>query len=416
MDVAATLPRSERAFLLQLQRQALQYFLDNQTSAGLVLDRQSNHGPRRAHGLCSTAASGMGLVAFALAGAEPYGLISPQDAKRRISGLLTAALHRMPHTEGVLPHFTDAVTGAVVGDDARSTIDTAWLVAGALWAAEFLHDADLSALAGRLFARVHWAYWTAPDKGDFRGLICHGHDAAGRFLQCSWDRLNGETVFLYVLAAGAEDTWAWPAEAWPALGTFPGVLAGLRFGSADLGLFVFQYGLDLLDLDEWLAPGGPDLAGDAARAVLANRLACRAAAARFTTYRHYWGISAGDGPGDHTTPDVYRPYSPGEPLDGTAHLTASLASVGRAPHLVLDNLGRARRELSAFGRYGFSCVNLDRGWVARDMVGIDAGAAVLALDNFLSENRIRQVFHRLRPVCGGLARIGFSKRRLARVA
>ena len=45
MDVA------ERAFLVHLQQRALRYFLDNQTPAGLVLDRQSNHGPLRKHGL-----------------------------------------------------------------------------------------------------------------------------------------------------------------------------------------------------------------------------------------------------------------------------------------------------------------------------------------------------------------------------
>ena len=30
----------------------------------------------------------------------------------------------------------------------------------------------------------------------------------------AWDRLNGETVFLYVLAAGADGERAWPADCW----------------------------------------------------------------------------------------------------------------------------------------------------------------------------------------------------------
>ena len=84
MDVASILPRSERAFLLQLQRQAIHYFLENQTPNGLVLDRQSNHGPRRAHGLCSAAASGMGFVALALASAEPYCLLTKTETVRRV--------------------------------------------------------------------------------------------------------------------------------------------------------------------------------------------------------------------------------------------------------------------------------------------------------------------------------------------
>jgi hypothetical protein len=52
-------------------------------------------------------------------------------------------------------------------------------------------------------------------------------------------------------------------------------------------------------------------------------------------------------------------------------------------------------------------VNDDRGWIARDMVGIDSGAAVLALDNVLVEDRVRTVFHKLPCVRRGLERLGF---------
>ncbi len=41
------------------------------------------------------------------------------------------------------------------------------------------------------------------------------------------------------------------------------------------------------------------------------------------------------------------------------------------------------------------------------MVGIDAGSAVLALDNFLCRGRVREVFHRIRHVQQGLERLGF---------
>ncbi len=43
------------------------------------------------------------------------------------------------------------------------------------------------------------------------------------------------------------------------------------------------------------------------------------------------------------------------------------------------------------------------------MVGIDAGAAVLALDNFLAANRVRKVFHELPCVARGLERLGFTR-------
>jgi hypothetical protein len=57
-----------------------------------------------------------------------------------------------------------------------------------------------------------------------------------------------------------------------------------------------------------------------------------------------------------------------------------------------------------------SNVNLDRRWVSQDMVGIDAGAAVLALDNFLVVDRVRTVFHSLPCVRRSMERLGFTRK------
>ncbi len=409
---AGALSSSERVFLLHLQHQALRYFLDNFHPCGLVLDRQSNRGPRRAHGLCSLAATGMGCIAVALAAAPPYHLLSPSAAVECLRRCLEAVRDRLPHERGVLPHFVHSASGEIYGHDQFSTIETAWVVAGALWAAAFLDSPALWAVAEALYHRIDWGYWTAPPGESGGGLLRHGMTAERRFLGCCWDRLNGETAFMYVLAAGAAEDRAGGPASWSALGTFPGSVAGLRFNNADLGLFVFQYGMDLLDLERWQAPAEVDLWAEAAVAADANERACRAAAPAFTTYRRYWGLSAGDGPGDPPEPDTYRTYAPSRPLDGTAHLTATLASVAHRPAAVLENLYQGDRDqsLPLRGRYGFSNVNLDCGWVGRDMVGIDAGAAVLAVDNYLCDGRVRQVFHSLPCVGRALQRLGFTRR------
>ncbi len=405
----AALTPADRGFLLRLQRQSLQYFLDNQTATGLMLDRQSNHGPRRAHGLCSVTATGMGFMALALASAPPYRLLSPHSASLRIRIGLRAALERLPHDQGVVPHFIHSATGAVHGCDVFSTIENAWLLVGGLWAAAFLQDSGLQALATQLYERVDWDYWTARQGPAAQGLIRHGKGRDGCFLACSWDRANGETAFMYVLAAGARTEHAIAADAWQRLKAFHGTVAGMEFCSADLGLFVFQYGLDLLDLNRWRAPGTLDLLEDARLATLANQQACKQAEHQFATYRRFCGLSSGDGPGEPGREDQYRCYTPFGPIDGTAHITAALASVAHHPGAVLENLyqGQHDRELRARGRYGFSNINLDRRWVSQDMVGIDAGAAVLALDNYLVGNRIRRFFHELPCVHRGLERLGF---------
>jgi hypothetical protein len=407
----ASLVPADRGFLLCLQRQALQYFLDNQVPSGLILDRQQNHGPPRPKGLCSTAATGMGLIALALASAAPYRLVGRRLAVLRIRACLLTVLERLPHDHGAVPHFTDSATHAVHGADYFSTVETAWFVAGALWAAAFLQDRGLQRLAARLYERVDWHHWTAPEEQG-QGLLRHGKDRDGNFLACSWDRLNGETAFMYVLAAGATDGRAVGATAWTELQPFHGTVAGLRFNNADLGLFVFQYGLDLLDLRRWQAPGTVDLWTEARVATLANRQACREAAATFATYQRFWGLSPGDGPGDQPEADRYRTYAPSGPIDGTAHLTATLASVAHDPGEILENLHQAQhdRQFTTRGRYGFSNINVDQRWVSRDMVGIDLGAAVLALDNYLMHDRVRDVFVSLPCVRRGLERLGFIER------
>jgi hypothetical protein len=407
---------ADQSWLWQLQRQALEYFLDNQMPNGLVLDRQHNHGPRRSHGWCSTSATGMGLIAIALASKPPHRLITHTAAVERVRAAVRAALEDLPHDHGMMPHFIDSGSRTLCGADRRSTIDSSWLAAGALWAAACLEDAELNNLATRLYDRMDWHYWTAPDCVGSRGLLRHGKGADNAFLGAAWDRCNGETAFMYVLGAGAQDGRCLAPASWLALQPFYGTVAGLRFNNADLGLFVFQYSLDLLALENWEAPGEVDLWKEARLATAANLHACRQAADQFATYRRFWGLSAGDGPASPPEPDRYRCYAPAGPVDGTAHILATLAAIAHAPAPVLENLRAAQHEpgLGAMGRYGFSNINLDRGWVGRDMVGIDMGAAVLALDNFLMNGRVRHVFHSVPTVQRGLERLGFSQRRSTR--
>jgi hypothetical protein len=351
----------------------------------------------------------MGCIALALASEEPYRLLRRSEAVARIRSAVRTALHTLPHHSGMLPHFVDSQTGRVCGHDYYSTVETAWMMAGALWAAAFLRDGGLEALAQELAERIDWYYWTAPHESK-TPLLRHGKTQDGRFIASAWDRLNGETVFMYVLAAGAGEEQAVPVAAWSHLRSFHGTAAGLHFNNSDLGLFVFQYGLDLLNLSDWLVPNGIDLATESGVAAEANYRVCRELTDTFTTYRDYWGLSAGDGPDDPPQNFAYRCYAPSGPIDGTAHITATLASIAHLPHLVWENLDHAAHEhrWPIAGRYGFSNVNADRNWVSSDMVGIDAGAAVLALDNYLNGNRVRNVFHSIPCVQRGLERSGFQ--------
>ena len=205
---------TDRIFLLGLQRRTA-FFLDNQAANGLMLDRQANHGPRRPHGLCSLTSSGMGLIALALASAPPHRLLTAKAAAQRLAGGLRTVLDGLPHSRGVVPHFVHSATGRIHGADYFSTVESAWLVAGALGGG--LPAQRGAGIPGKPSLRARRIGATGPRP---RGCCDTGRDATGVFCLCCWDRLNGETAFMYILACGAEDGARWSAASWSALRPF----------------------------------------------------------------------------------------------------------------------------------------------------------------------------------------------------
>lgn len=410
---------AQRKLLVQLERDAFKYFLENQLDNGLVLDRQHNFGPRKKHGTCSLSATGMGLIAISLASSPEHHVISRDDARQRVR-LALETCFKLKHVQGMMPHFVDSRTLQPVGNDVISTIDSSWLVAGALWAANYLQDRELQDLAMKLYNRIDWQFWSVSDVKGGPPLIRHGMAADGQYLRGVWDRFNAETLFMYVLAAGASPDRALKRDSLLALRPFYGEVAGLRFPSADLGLFVFQYSAELLNLRKLPAPDNIDFTAVAKTAAEANYRACKNASTlrkssnvqgsqlpKFGTYALFWGLSAGDGPGGKA--DEYKEYGPQCLMDGTAHITATLASLSAAPKRVLENLANAELVPGIRGRYGYSNVNLDASWIGRDVVGIDLGAAVFAIDNVMYGNRVRRGFESVPVVRKALAEL--NKRR-----
>jgi len=119
-------------------------------------------------------------------------------------------------------------------------------------------------------------------------------------------------------------------------------------------------------------------------------------------------LSAGDGPPDKQgEQDAYRAYAPDDRIDGTAHITATLASIEVRPDLVLQNVDAAQalKEPKMLGRYGYSNINLDRNWVSNDVVGIDMGAAVMGLENELYDDVIQKTWQAMPVAARAQSRI-----------
>ena len=102
-------------------------------------------------------------------------------------------------------------------------------------------------------------------------------------------------------------------------------------------------------------------------------------------YHGFWGISATD-----TPEDGYSAYSapPGEiHEDGTIDPQSVVAAVMLRPELALPTLAalRAWKKPGVYGSYSFSTAfNPSRAWRSTDLIGIDAGMGLLALENHRS--------------------------------
>src|SRR5260370_16711037 len=112
-----------------------------------------------------------------------------------------------------------------------------------------------------------------------------------------------------------------------------------------------------------------------------NHRFCRYRAKKGQTYaRGFWGLNASDGS------DGYKPYGVlGDPEDGTISPTGAIAAVIFTPELAIS-AAQAMYERdggSLWGKYGFTnAFNADRNWYSPDVIGIDLGMALLAIDNY----------------------------------
>ncbi len=106
--------------------------------------------------------------------------------------------------KGFYYHFLDMNTGRRVWKCEISTIDTAYLIAGALTAACYFNrdtkgEREIRTLAESLYARADWQW------AQNRGLtVTHGWKPESGFIKYRWTGYS-EALILYVLGLGVAD-------------------------------------------------------------------------------------------------------------------------------------------------------------------------------------------------------------------
>lgn len=369
--------------------QAFTFFWEETSSVtGLTKDRARNllNTAPDSYNAASIASTGYMLSALVIA--VERGWIDPSSAIDRALLTLRFVGTKMAHQRGFFYHFVDVHSGQRIWKSEISSIDTALLILGALTAGQYF-GGEVAQRAEALYARIDWQWMQArrPDDPDDIPLRMGWKPGSG-FLNARWQHYD-EASFLYLLALGAPKH-SLPGSAWDKWGAGDSLLEGVRIPGRPGPLFWAQ-----------MAPGYYDLNGLRDRTGRAwwqfwgdtHQAHYNYCARRTQLYPHrqeaLWGINACDQP--PAKRGGSNGYSAQNPLDGendgTVAPTAALAAVTFLPeiaHRTLQDLSTAYCA-NAWGRYGFAnAINPSRNWVAPDVIGIDLGMMLLAIENHRS--------------------------------
>lgn len=391
------LRHEDEKFLDELERTTFLYFMEQTNPRnGLVRDRDRSDAP------VSIAATGFGLVAWAIAAARKW--VAADKAIEVILAALRFFAQEAEQVHGFFYHFLDFRTGERYKEKWRSevsSVDTAWLLAGLLVARQAFPDhQQIQNFAQQIEERVDWNWMR---NGQL--TLTMGWTPEQGFLSSRWDKY-AEHMFMYLLGLGSM-THPLPSESWEAWERNWTDYRGYRYLDCP-PLFVHQYSHAFVDFRRW-RDRYADYWESSVNATLANRQFCIDHADKFKSYgSNSWGLTACDGP------EGYRAYGAAEGQhDGTVSPHAPAGSLPFVPAECIAALKFFRSQFGEriWGRYGFrSAFNLDRNWWATDSIGIDQGMTLIMAEN-LRTGRVWRWTNRDQTLQRGLKRAKFFRRR-----
>jgi hypothetical protein len=331
--------------------------------------------------------------------------------------------------KGFYYHFLDMKTGRRVWNSEISTIDTTYLIAGAITAAMYFdrdtrEEREIRKLAENLYARADW-HWAQNG-----GLtVTHGWKPETGFIKYRWTGYS-EALILYVLGM-ASPTFPLPAQSYRAwTRTYKWKkLYGHEFLYAG-PLFIHQLSHMWIDFrgiqDDYMSGKAIDYFENSRRAIYAQQAYAMRNPKKLVGYdRFCWGVTASDGPGPATRRingrtlrffDYVARAIPYGPDDGTLAPWAVVGSLPFAPEVVLPSLKRINKNYPDMtSKYGFKCSynptftssgRKAKGWVSQGYYGLDQGPIVMMIENYRS-GLLWRLMRRCPYIVNGLRRAGF---------
>ncbi|WP_018238751.1 glucoamylase family protein [Ensifer sp. BR816] len=414
----------------RLQFTTLLYYLHcTNPDNGLVRDKTAPGAP------ASIAAIGMALATIPVV--VERGVVIREFAakitRRRLRYLMACPQGPEPTAsgyKGFFYHFLDIETGERVWQCELSTIDSAFLFAGALTVATYFDqdtadETEIRQLASALYERADWNW--ARDHGP---TLTHGWRPESGFIPHRW-RGYDEGLLLYILGLGSP-THPLPAESYAAYAEsyeWRNIFGRELLYSGPL--FTHQLSHMWIDFrgirDEFMRSHDSDYFQNSRQATYVQQEYAIRNPLGFAGYgEHCWGFTASDGPGwlKRTIDGAEREFfdyiargAPFGPDDGTVSPWVVIASLPFAPEIVVPTVRNfAKMDLGMTRLYGFKpsfnqSFAVDDGaagfWITPYHFGIDQGPVVLMIENYRT-GLLWNTMRRCQPVVTGLRRAGFT--------
>lgn len=400
---------SDSAFLDLVQRTAFDFFwMEANPSNGLIRDRSASGAP------CSIASVGFGLTAICIA--IDHGWITREAGRTRVLNTVKTFWEKPQGREnqgrigykGFFYHFLDMNTALRAWDSELSSIDSALLVAGFLYAKQYFTETDslenkIRALADSIYYRVDWQFMR-----NFQPNLMGGWFPETGFINWWWRGYN-EAMIMNILGLGSP-THPIPTSTWNAW--TGGYAWQTHYGYSYVvfpPLFGHQYSHCWIDFrniqDAYMRGKGIDYFENSRRATLAQRAYCIAHPEKGYG-ENVWGITACDGPNGYAA----RGAPPVENDDGTI---APTAAGGSMPFTSQESIAALRYMYDTYKnqiwmKYGFrDAFNLAQNWWGPDVIGIDQGPIIVMIENYRT-GRVWELFMQNADIQRGLERAGFT--------
>jgi hypothetical protein len=424
--VNGLLALSDEALVASLQRGAFGYITEyTNAENGLVADTSRDGSP------CSIAVVGFALSCYPVAirnGWLPRAAAVEQTL-RTLRFFLNSSQGDQPDStgyKGFYYHFLDMKSGRRVWQCELSLIDTTLLLSGILVAGCYFDgkgdETEIRALADALYRRVDWRW--AQNGGE---TVAQGWKPECGFLHYGWEGYNEATI-LYVLGLGSptHPLTATGFAGWTSTYQWENMLGQDVLYSGPLFTHLFSHAwIDFRGIrDAFMRQKGSDYFQNTQRAIAVHREYGARNPHGYVGYgRNFWGVTAGDGPGDQELRqnELDRRFFgymsrgvPYGPDDGTIAPWGMMATLPFCPEAALQgtrHLLRDYPQVCANDRFssGFNptLATDGAGWLSKGWYGLDQGLLVLMIENHRT-GMIWDIMRNCPTMRAGLERAGFD--------